>query len=194
MKNITHWLVLGAALALSACTTKNQAAYLEITALVPPSGIAASDGGAPLACTYSANTASYTQQQFNSGRDFAVGLIVVNNLPDNADLSLGRLNTNNFQITQVVTSYESTDGTAITAPEQITPAQGLVVVGTSAAIGGTVIPQPVAIDLATVASVRLHIRVEGRLLDGSTASTNEYLAIGVPTSANFDSSSCVASH
>jgi hypothetical protein len=67
------------------------------------------------------------------------------------------------------------------------------VVGTSAAIGGTVIPQAVAVDLASVGSVRLHIRVEGRLHDGSTASTNEYLAIGVPTGADFDSSSCVTS-
>ena len=192
MKNNTHWLLaLGAALALSACTTKNQSSYIEIGSLVPPTGSTNMDGGSPLGCAYEASTAPYTQQVFNTNRDFSVGIVVTNNLPDNSDLALGRLNTNGFLVSQVVTTYESTDGTAITAPEQITPAQGLVPTGTTVAIGGTIIPQSVAIDLATVTTVRLHVRVEGRLLDGSTASSNEFLAVGVPTAADLDSSSCV---
>jgi hypothetical protein len=193
MKNNTHWLVLGAALALSACTTKNESSYLQIEDLIHPVGTANSDGGTPIGCTFSTGTEPYTIQTFNTTRDFYVALSVHNNLHDNSDPTIGRINTNDFIVSQVVTEYESTDGTALNQPETITPAQGFVAVGVTVPVGSTLIPAAAAANLANLSSVRLHIRVEGRLHDGSTASTNEFYEIFVPTVTDQDSSSCVTS-
>ena len=195
MKTNLHWLIAaGAAFALNSCSAKNQYSSLEILKLVPPTSTAEADAaGAAMDCGFLAATAEYSMQQFNESRDFYVGVVVQNNLADNANSSIGRHNTNDFIAMQAVTTNEATDGTSISIPEQITPTQGTITVGQVGVVGAVLIPAAVAAKLASdgVTSVRLHTHIEGRLLDGSSVSTNEYLPIAVPTTSNTDTSSCV---
>jgi histidinol dehydrogenase len=200
MKTNLHWLMalgtaaLGTAIALNSCTTKNQYSSEEITKLVPPITADALDAAGALAsCAYSSSTAEFTFQVFNVSRDFRIGIVVQNNLVSNADTLLGRLNTHDFIVTQAVTTYESTDGSVVNIAQQITPSQGLVPAGGTAVVSAVLIPAAVAAQLAGVTSVRLHTHLEGKLLDGSTVSTNEYMPVAIPTSSDTDTSSCSSS-
>jgi len=190
---MTCLLIAGAALAAGSCSTHNQYSSLEIQKLVPPTTSEALDAaGAQESCAYSTATAEYTFQTFNVTRDFYIGIVVVNELPNNANVALGRLNTNDFIAERAVTTYESTDGTNINIAQQVTPVQGVVPAGGTAATAGVLIPAAQAAQLANVTSVRLHTHLEGRLLDGSTVSTNEYMPIALPTASSVDTSDCVS--
>ena len=192
--NANRFLVMLAAAGalLVSCTTNGQDSDLQILSLVPPTSAGAADAGnAELSCNFLTTTVGYPVQQFNVTRPFSVGIVIENHLANNANATLGRLNTNDFNVTQIVVTYESTDGTVLNEPQQINPAEGLVPASSAAAVGGVVIPGTVVADLASVTSVRLHIHVEGKLLDGTTVKTNEYLATAIPTTNDEDSSSCV---
>ncbi len=191
---MTCLLLASVALCVGSCSTKNQNSELEIQKLIPPTTSEALDAaGAATSCSYSAATAEYTFQSFNTARDFSVGIVIKNNLTQNGNPSLGRLNTNDFLAMQAITTYESTDGSLVNIPQQVEPIGGVAAAGGTLTTAAILIPAAVAAQLSTVTSVRLHVRIEGRLLDGSTISTNEYLPVAVPTSSSLDSSSCLSS-
>jgi len=193
MKITPHWLMaLGLALALNSCTTKGQDSELEINKLVPPSTTEALDAGGGVTCdTYSTTTAEIPVQTFNTASDFKLGVVITNNLSNNANLTLGRLNTNDFNATEALITYEATDGSVINIPQQVTPTQGVIVAGGTGVVGAVLIPAAVAAQLAGVTAVRLHVQVQGQLLDGTTITTNTYMPIAIPTSSTQDSSACI---
>lgn len=191
--NTNHGILLCcAALVLGSCTTKNQESFLVLQKAVSPKSSAALDGGNPNAgCTYDASSSPAAIEGFWPTEDFALGLVLANDLSDNSNPNTGRLNTNVFNATRARITYESTDGSFINIPEQSTPTQGQIDSTTVGVVVAVLIPAAVTAQLATVTSVRLHVRVEGELLDGSTVTSSEYLMVARPVSALvLDTSQC----
>jgi hypothetical protein len=155
-----------AAALLAGCSTHGEDSFLVGTSLIQ-----ATDNGNG-GCIYDATK---TKENVFGLFDPAVGyqhaLIVENRLQDNANVDLGRFNTNEFQVQGATIKTDVLAGPAQNIPEQSVPANGLIQIGQSV---------PVAIQLAQPGAiqpgseVRFHIQVFGRLLDGSTVKTSTY--------------------
>ena len=172
----TKLTLICAALLSAACTTKNENGFLVITKIVAPVAAAGVGGG----CTLSASTDEPVFATVNpsvpptSTKGFRLGAVVENRLTPNGNVTLGRLNNFDFVVEQAVVDYEAAGTVAVSIPQQIVPANGLVKANGSSPVGidlfapGTTgVPGPGT-------SIRVVFHFEGKLLDGSTVKTSEY--------------------
>jgi hypothetical protein len=171
-------LILGfcAVLALAGCTTQNHTSALPILTTVL--GTASTTAGATT-CTITVGSPEIEFPVFNptqpgTGLGFT-GFVVKNQLTDPSTLNtVLRANSTNFSPHQAVVEYEVVG--VGTLPKQIIPTSGQsVVAGASAAVAVPLF-SPLAILNALTPNtiVRTTTRIEGKLDDGSTVSTDEH--------------------
>ncbi len=168
-------IAISLAVVLAGCSTKNQSSYLEILR-VTPGTFTAGTATTPATCVLAPGNPETTFLSIDLSKRFGlIGVIVANNLPANASPATGHLTTNDFIAGQAVVSYEIIGGG--TAPtQQISPAQGVAVVGSTSAISTFLFPQGANLALTIPAEkyVRVTFHLEGKLTDGSSVRTNEY--------------------
>ena len=158
-----------AAALLAGCSTNRQDSLLVATKLVQANAVDPADPGK--GCAYKADTLENTFGLFDPSAGYVHAVVVENRLQDNSNLSLGRFNTNEFQVEGATIKTDVLVGPAQNIPDQTVPANGLIQIGQSAPVA-IQLAQPGAI--AVGSEVRFHIQVFGRLLAGSTVKTNTY--------------------
>jgi hypothetical protein len=184
-----------ALLAVLGCSTNGERSDIIVTALVRPTISSGATGGA--ACVLSAST---LEDIFGTvdpavAATYTMGLVVANELPNNANAVIGRLNSNDFQIEQVRIGYSSPDGSIkASLAEQVVPANGLVLTGTSNAVGTVVFPPAIITALkGSSGTIRVSVRAEGHLLDGAAAKSSTYeYAIQVCAGCGATTPACTA--
>jgi len=161
-------LVIAAALA-AGCTVHNgQDSFLVATKVIAAT---APTGATAVNCVYDPTTAEAVFGGFDPNFGYVHAVVVENRLADNAGIAPGRFNTNDFQVEGATITTDVLVGPAQSIGVQTVPANGLIQVGTSAAVA-VVLAQPGAI--APGSTVRFNIQVFGVLLDGSKVKTNRY--------------------
>jgi hypothetical protein len=169
------------ALAAVACTTDNERSDLVITKAVRPTIVSSSGGSASCEVNTGTSEATFGGLDPTLATSYTMGLVMENRLSTNANPVVGRLNTNDFQAEQTRVDYEFPDPAFQgSVGEHVTPANGLVPTGSSAAIGTVLIPADVIATLknstsgGNVGTLRIKARVEGKLLDGSSVKTSQF--------------------
>jgi hypothetical protein len=161
-----------AALALASCTTQDERSDLVLTnVLVATSTPATATAAATCSCPVPGGTSSGTTFSFFVSF-FQACLVVENRLPNNAGNL--RLNTNDLILETVRIQYSSADTSTVNVPDQITPISGTVKVAGALSVGAVLVPQSIAAQLPAGGMVRVHVYVEGRLLDGSKVKTSAF--------------------
>ena len=171
-------LAAALAAALCGCTTKDERGDLVVTKMVRPT----ITSGVGIACELNVTTSELAFGSVDPAvaPTYLLGAVVENRLVSNANSTQGRLNTNDFQVEQARVRYEFPDASFNPSiGEQTTPANGLIKVSGSGAVGVNVFPPGVITILrgalgASVGTVRAKLRLEGKLLDGSSIKTSEY--------------------
>jgi hypothetical protein len=127
------------------------------------------------ACVYDPATAELTFGTFDPAAGYVHGIVLENRLQDNAKLGPGRINTNDFQVEYATINYEVVSGPAQNLPEQTVPGNSLIATGGKGITQLRLVP-PAFVTSGT--SLRIHIQVHGRLLDGKgiKSSAYEYVA------------------
>jgi len=156
-----------AAALLAGCTTHGEDSLLVATKLIQANASTGTTAG----CVYATDTLENVFGVFDPSVGYQHALVVENRLQDNTDLTLGRFNTNEFQVEGATIKTDVLVGPAQSIPDQTVPANGLIQVGQNAPVA-IQLAQPGAIQVGT--EVRFHIQVFGRLLDGSKVNTNTY--------------------
>ncbi|HYV65469.1 MAG TPA: hypothetical protein VE964_04450 [Myxococcales bacterium] len=174
MKKILSFAPL-AALFLCGCEVPNKNAGLVVATKVIQA-TASTTGSSGNVCTYSTDTQELTFGIFNPlAGGYTHGLVIENRLPDNSDLSPGRVNTNDFQVEYAVISYGQIDGPAVVLPPQTVPGNALVLIGTKGVTQLNLVPTAIAQAIGgNTMKVRIYAQVYGMLLDGTRVHTNAY--------------------
>jgi hypothetical protein len=157
-----------AAALLAGCSTNGEESLLVATKLIQAN---ASTAATAAGCAYTTDTNENVFGVFDPAVGYQHALVVENRLQDNTNLTLGRFNSNEFQVEGATVKTDVLVGPAQSIPEQTVPANGLIQVGQSAPVA-IQLAQPGAIQAGS--EVRFHIQVFGRLLDGSKVKTNTY--------------------
>ncbi|MFL5312566.1 MAG: hypothetical protein ACJ79H_19195 [Myxococcales bacterium] len=181
MKNILLSTGPLAALLVCGCQVKyKDAGMLVATKVIQAKAASSGSTG----CTYELETRELTFGIFNPmGGGYTHGLVIENRLADNADLTPGRLNTNDFQVEGADISYEQVDGPAVVMPAQTVSGNALIPASgkgiTQLELVTPVIAQAIG---GNTMKVRLLVQVFGLLLDGTRvrASTYEYVVQADP--------------
>jgi hypothetical protein len=108
---------------------------------------------------------------FDPAAGYVHGLVLENRLTDNSKLAPGRINTNDFQVEYANVSYEVVSGPAQTLPDQTVPANALILTNSK---GITAIQMVPPAFVATGTTLRMHIQLHGRLLDGRGVKSSSY--------------------
>jgi hypothetical protein len=159
-----------AAALLAGCSTNGEDSLLVATKLIQANPATATTG-AVAGCAYTTDTNENVFGVFDPSVGYQHALVVENRLQDNTNLTLGRFNTNEFQVEGATIKTDVLVGPAQNISEQTVPANGLIQIGQSAPVA-IQLAQPGAIQVGS--EVRFHIQVFGRLLDGSKVKTNTY--------------------
>jgi hypothetical protein len=175
-------LIVATLATLSAsCGTKDERGDLVVTKLVRQTASSSTAGGA--ACIFDPGTLEsvFGTVDPTVAPTYLMGAVVENRLIANGNPGQGRVNTNDFQVTQARIRYEFPDPAfQASVAEHVTPANGLVKTGAALPIGVVIFPPDVITQLkglvsgSTVGTVRAKVTLDGKLLDGSSTNTNEY--------------------
>jgi hypothetical protein len=162
-----------AALVLCGCEVRYKDNGMLVATKVIEAKVAAAGS---TGCTYEFETRESTFGIFNPlGGGYTHGLVIENRLPNNKDLTPGRLNTNDFQVEGADIGYAQIDGPALILPTQtvsgnvLVPATGKGITQldlVTPAIAQTIGPNTM--------KVRLLVQIFGVLLDGTRVRTNTY--------------------
>ncbi len=177
--------VLAALVGAAGCASNHGS--VEIFALcAPPDAASCGEDGACTAYLASPRPYFYTAWQDSGGLAHANELqmfVQINNqMPQNGDVTSGRVNTNDFSIDTYRLSFTAP---GVSLPEMDYPASGTVPANGIASPVIPLIPYPIAAALAAglsaqgitgavPASVTVHVKVKGHLEDGSAYETAEH--------------------
>lgn len=182
---MTSRLAAAALLALTVAACADNRASVQIR------GICA---GPTDSCTYSSKCDLYALGEFafdaSFGQPMTLAVEVHNQLKENADVSSGRLNTNDAHVTEVIAEYDGGLPQSSTLVQQTVPANGTAVIFAYPFSTATAD----YLDLAGIAGTQVivaHMRLKGILDDGSSFETG---AIDIPVTVCTDgtATTCVS--
>ena len=170
---------LSAALLVSSCTTHGGNTFVVAARVIAAVGTQDPITKAITACKYDPGSKETVFPPFDTASALALGVVLNNRLPSTSTPT--RPESNDFTAEKFVINYESTGTGTVSIAEQTLPAQGSVPAGATGVAVGVVMPVTVATTLAGQPSVRVHLYVIGRLLDGTTVKSSDYEFIAVPS-------------
>ena len=190
-------LALAAFATLAACTTKDERSDIVITRIIPAK---LSGSGASATCLVQPTDLenSLVTVDLNLTDSLVRGVVVDNRLSSNANGAQNRLNTNDFEVQNERVRLTFPDpaypGTTI---ERLVPISGVFPVSSATAIGATLFTPEMGAALRAIAlpatgrgTIRLAIRFEGNLLDGSGVQTTEREFVVQICKGCLDTSAC----
>lgn len=178
-------LSLVAALVLASCTTKNQSSYIVIASVL--GGTPSTPATVPPTCTPGTVETDFLLVNAAETQGHA-SVRVLNTLAQNGNPGTNRLNSNDFIVHQAVISYEVIGQAPL--PQQIVPADGVVPAGGSKSVGVFFFPPGAKPPATAGQTIRVTFHIEGHLIDGSSARTNEYEYLFVTCAAPGCAGSC----
>jgi len=192
-------LALVALATLGACTTKDERSDLVITRIIPAK---LSGTGASATCLVQPTDLENSQVtvDLNLTDSLVRGVVLDNRLSSNASGVQNRLNTNDFELqnerVKITFPDPAFSGPAI---ERSIPVAGVFPVNTATATGVTLFTPEMGALLRAIAlpasgrgTIRLAIRFEGNLLDGSSVQTTEREFVVQLCKGCIDNSACPA--
>jgi hypothetical protein len=159
-------IAIAAALA-AGCSVHDQASFVVGTKIIPATASTGTGGGG----VYDPATNETVFGAFDPIFGYVHAVVVENRLSDNSGLGPGRFNTNDFQVEGATITTDVLIGPAQSIGPQTVPANALIKVGESRAVGVT-LAQPGAIAAGSV--VRFNVQIFGVLLDGTKVKSNRY--------------------
>jgi hypothetical protein len=175
----------------TACTTKGQNSAVVTTKIVQgkSSGSADAGPGAGTLCAFAPGDTEIDNVPLGPGSFGLIGVVVDNRLLNASSVNpLLRTNSNDFQPHQAVVSYEVLGGGSVNSATTI-PAAGMAIPGGGTGVVPlTLFPSGFAAASAGIAGgtyIRVTLRIEGKLTDGSTvkSSDREYIFLSCPACA-----------
>jgi hypothetical protein len=187
MKRSAILILTAAALAsLGSCTTTGGDSFVVITRVVQATGAAIVAGSPVQPCTVDSSAPEVLAPAFDPAIGLDIFFAVENRAP--TVVTTPRLESNDFLVDQAILSYEVVGGGGTAPADSSAAAQGFVLAGNKSA---AFVVQAVAAGKVTAGqTLRVHIYLQGKLLDGTTVRTNNYEFIAAAVTGAGDGS-CV---